>query len=248
MGKKIDRFMLTIILSAVLFFYFESVFGNRIPALIASVFVCMLITRLLKRIFKWAKGTPWMQKQNIRRHSKGVLMEFACMEKEEALVKIEALIKTTYGNNAPVELELLHPSTQLTSEKVFEMWRKHRNEQKLVICTTGKCPSEVRIFASGIKAPQVAVVDGTILSQLIAEHPQKYTIPPFEKKRHRLRAGHIARLIFNRRNAPRGILFSFSMLVMYVLSGNLYYLIAALVLLFTVMISLRKSSRPAKLF
>jgi len=82
----------------------------------------------------------------------------------------------------------------------------------------------------------------------MAEYPQTCFTFESEQKRHKLRFNRILQFIFNRQNAPRCILFSFSMLVMYVFSGSIWYLISSLFLLFVALSSLKKSNRPIKLF
>lgn len=248
MGKKIDRFMLTSILAAALFFYFEAAFQNRPFAILLAVFSCVVVCKLLRRIFRWIGCTSWQQKRDLRRKSSGALIHLACLEDDEALNMISRLLACAYHNDAPIALDVLHPSLQLTREKVFNIWRSHLGDEKLVLCTTGKCTSEVRVFASSLKAPKLAIVDADVLSQLIAEHPELCFPTQSEKKKRLLRMNQFAQLVFNRRNAPRGMLFSFSMLVMYVFSGNLWYLAAALFLLFAALVSLRRVNRPAKLF
>lgn len=248
MGKKIDRFVLTSCMAIALYFYFEAAFENRLLAFLLALFCCIMILKALRRAWAWFDSTAWQQKRRLRRKSGGMLMQLACMEETEAQEHILRLLHAAYGWESPIVLELLHPSTQLSRERIFDAWRSHRDWDKLLVCSTGKCTSETRMFTSSLKSPKVAVVDADVLAQLLAEHPSECIAVQPTKSKRLLQLNAIAQLIFNRKNAPRGILFASSMLVMYVFSGSVYYLFAALFLLFAALVSFRRADRPAKLF
>lgn len=248
MGKKIDRFMLTSLLAMALYFYFASAFENDTIAIIFALLACVVVRKLFNRIFELVGRTSWLQRRQLRRKAGSALIHLACMEVQEATGLVSSLLKKSYQNDAPLILEQLHPSTNLSQERIFDAWRSHRGLEKLVICTTGKCPSESRALASSLKSPRIAVVDAELLGRLFAEHPEDVFPAACEKHRRRLRMQHVLQLVLNRRNAPRCMLFSFSMLVMYVFSGSFYYLLFSLALLLVVCIQLRHAARPAKLF
>jgi len=248
MGKKIDRFVFTSILAVSMFFYYESAFKNRALAILLAILSCIMFGKLYRGLKKLLFHTSWHRKQELRRKSGGALMRLACMEREEAHAHISELLKTCYQSSAFVELEQLHPTLQLSSNRIFDLWRAHQEEKELVICTTGVCSSEARVLAQSMKQPKVALLDGAALSQLISEHPHGFYPASEEHIRYKLRMKQLAALLFNRKNAPRCILFSFSMLVMYVFSGNLFYLVFSLALLFVALSSLHHPVRPRKLF
>ena len=81
---------------------------------------------------------------------------------------------------------------------------------------------------------------------MIAEYPEGMIPENVPKAPLRLR--HAANLLINRKNAPRNLLFSVSMLLMYALTKNILYLISALFLLAVAFLSLRRKLRPQKLF
>lgn len=248
MGKKIDRFAFTSILAVFLFVYFYSAFKNTIVSVLLSLLCCVLLEKLYQRFRKSLSNASWHRKRELRRKSNSALMHLACMEKAEACGLISSLIKTCYHTDEYIELEQIHPSLQISPNRIFEYWRKHRDLSELIICTTGSCSSDARIMAESLKHPKVAVVDAAILSQLISEHPCGFYPPAEEKKKYKLQLKRLGSLIFNRKNAPRCILFSFSMMTMYIFSGRLFYLVFSLFLLFVALLSLRQPVRPAKLF
>lgn len=248
MGKKIDRFVLSFFMAAGLYFYFEAAFKNHILAVVLALLSCAVVHKMLSRVQHWFENTAWKQKRNLLRSSTGTLMLLASMEEEEAHEHISRLLRVAYDWDAPISLELLHPSMSLSNGNIFKAWRANRSLEKLVICTTGKCPPEAKVFASTFKSPQIALVDSEILTQLIAEYPEPCFRAEPKRKKRTLQLKRAAQLIFNRRNAPRGLIFAGSMLLMYVFSANIYYLAASLFLLFITLVSLHRRNRPAKLF
>lgn len=248
MGKKIDRFAFTSMLAVFLFVYFNSAFKNTIISILLSFLSCMLFDKLYRRFRRSLSNAAWHRKRELRRKANSALMHLACLEKEEAYGLISSLIKTCYHADEYIELEQIHPSLQISPNRIFEFWKKHRDLSGLVICTTGNCSSDARIMAESLKSPKVAVVDAAILSQLISEHPRGFYPPSEEKTKYRLQLKRFVSLIINRKNTPRCILFSFSMLVMYIFSGSLFYLVFSLFLLLIALLSLHHPVRPAKLF
>lgn len=248
MGKKIDRFVLTSVLAAALFFYFESSFHNGKLAIILALFCCIIIVKALRRLYLLFENTLWQQKRSLRRKSSGMLMQLASMQESEAAKHIQYLLHAGYAWDEPTIIELQHPSLSLSRESVFSVWRNHRGTEKLVLCTTGKCSSEARVFASSLKSPKIAVVDADILSHLLTQYPSEYLSGLSNHQKRRLKLENIMNMILNRRNAPRSLLFSFAMLVMYIFSASKYYLAGSMILLFVVLVSLRRTKWPAKLF
>jgi len=136
----------------------------------------------------------------------------------------------------------------MLKEQVFTSWQKHRGAQKLLICTSCKADSECNLLASTLKMPRIALIDADALKQLIAEHPEVISVEEPKHKHKSLVLKRIAARLINRKNTPRCILFFLSMLIMYIFSGNLMYLICSVLLFFTAALSFHHKSRPVKLF
>lgn len=247
MGKKIDGFMLTLGTALILYHFFYRAFGDRRAAIPLALFCCAVLVKLMRRIFALFTHLPLLKRWRIRRHTGGALMRIACMDEHEALQSVEKLLALSYRNDAPVALVQAHPATSLSGEKIFDAWRSHRNEERLVICATCKCDPNSRMLAQSLKQPKLALVDADALSLLIAEHPEGL-LPETDTKRPRLRLRYGLQILIDRKNAPRCLLLSLSMLTMYIFSGNIFYLIAALFLFTIALISLHRAGRPAKLF
>ena len=85
-----------------------------------------------------------------------------------------------------------------------------------------------------------------MLSQMISEFPEGMVAENVKKSGMRMR--HALNLLVNRKNAPKNLLFSLTMLLMYYLTKNILYLVSAIFLLLLAFLSLRRKLRPHKLF
>lgn len=253
MGKKIDAFVLTLAAACGFYIYFHGAFHNRAVALILALVCCFVLSKLVRRIAAMVAKGRFMQKRRVRRSACGAVMQLACRDAEEVRERLSELLRASYASECPealpIELIQLHPSTKLPQDRLFDAWRKHLGQDRLAVCCTCPADSDCRILASSLRSPRVALIDSENLARLIAEHPDGFTCADAAPaKRARLRFKRVASLLINRRNAPRGLVFTFAMLLMYALSANIIYLIAAMVLLFLVLVSFHRAPRPAKLF
>ena len=251
MGKKIDAFVLTLAVAGGFYLYFRGAFQSRIAAFALALLCCFVLSKLARRILAILAKGRFMQKRRVKRCASSAVMDLACRNPDDAREMLSALLRASYGGECPealsVELIQLHPSTKLPQDRLFDAWRAHRGEERIAVCATCPADADCRILAASLRAPRVALVDSGNLASLIAEHPDGFTCAN-GKPAKRLRLRRAASLLVNRRNAPRGLLFTAAMVFMYVLSANIAYLIAAMALLFLVLASLHRPPRPAKLF
>ena len=157
------------------------------------------------------------------------------------------LLKKSYAGEYAVELVQAPPSGSLSQRELFEVWKTHRDAERLAVCATCECDSSCRMLAATLRQPRIALIDAQLLAQLAAAHPGVLELPGEAQRPHR-QLGRSLHLLINRKNAPRCFLFSVSMLILYALSANPYYLISSMALLFLALASLHRAPRPAKLF
>lgn len=247
MGKKIDGFVLTLALAGALYFFFRGAFESRVLALALALLTCAVICKFLRRLWGLLSRGKWLQRRRIRKSAASVAMHLACLPREEALAKLETLLKNSYEGDYAVELIQAPPSGALTQRELFEVWKAHSGAERLAVCATCGCDPACRLMAAGLKRPRLALIDAQLLSQLTAANPGVLELPR-ETQRVPCRLRRSLALLFNRKNAPRCFLFSAAMLAMYVFSANLYYLIASMALLFLALASLHRAPQPEKLF
>lgn len=248
MGKKIDKFVLTVAVAGAFYLFFQRALGARIPSIALSLFCCLILLRMLRRLRSVFSGARWVQRRRARKHSSGAIMQLACMPEDEALAQLEALISKSYAGQYPLSLIQAHPATALSAQRVFEVWKANRGLERLVLCATCCADAACRALAESLTAPKLALVDAAALAQLIAEQPDIIAAPQEKVAKSRLRGRRALQALLSRRNVPRCLLFCAVMLLVYLLGGSIFYLISALGLLLTALLALNKPVKPAKLF
>lgn len=249
MGKKIDRAALDLLLAAAFYFFFQRTFKNRILSAALAMLCIVLLGRIFRRIAAAVQGLPLLRRRNLRRSARGSIMTLACMEEPAARSAAEQLVKLAYGEVGRVQLIQRHPSCDLQPEALFELWRRNRDAERMVVCASCKASPDCRALAAELKAPRVAVIDAPLLAQLICEHPNILRSQPAAPSQPRTRhAARILHLLLRRRNAPRCLLVAGSMLIFYLLSGSLVHLALSLGLILLALISLKTPQRPVRLF
>lgn len=251
MGKKIDRFVFTVIAMAAFYFFYQHAFHIRALALLLSIISCLVCGKILRSLWNLLCCSRLFRRKRMRKCAGGAMMRLACLTAAEAQTELETLVHQIYKGDYALAVIQAHPSGKLSQQKLFELWKSYyQKQERLVICATCGADADCRLMAGSLRTPRVALLDSTALAQLIAEHPEGMCPPeaPSVRTRFRQRICQAGYLLVNRKNAPRGFIFSISLLALYLLSGKIWYLISALLLLFLVLASLRKASRPARLF
>lgn len=248
MGKKIDEFVLSAAIAAAFYFFFQRSFQNRAVAVALALLGFIVLRRALRMLAGFMGRFGWLRRRRLRKNAGGAVLQLAYLPEEEALKKARDLLGKCYEGEYETALVQNHPSSELSRQQVFEIWKASRGRERLVICATCGADAQCRSMAATLSGPKVAIVDANALGQMIAEHPAGFTFQDHKPRRARLRLQHVRNLLLNRRNAPRCLLFAGSMLLMHVFSGNIAYLIAAMALVFVALSSLRRTVRPVKLF
>ena len=248
MGKKIDLFVLSMGISTGFYLFFRGAFQSRMLCILLSLLGCAVAMRLLRAFSGLLSKSALIKKRRLRKQAGSAMMALACMDEAEAREKLCKLIQRVYGCDYPLELLQCHPAATLKENDVFDLWKRRKGENRIVLCTTARAEASCRSMAASLRQPQIALIDSEMLSQLVAESPEGMF--PAEEKR-LCRQNRLLRMrdqLFQRKNAPRCLLMFASMLMIYVFSANLVYLACALFLLFAAAVSLRRKGKPAKLF
>ena len=248
MGKKIDAFVMTVLIAICFYLYFWQATGNHALAIGAALLCCLIAVKTIKRVYGRVFGSRSMKMRRFRKQSEGIIMKLACADRNATASKLEALLQKCFPDQFSMDLIQAHPDERLSMNTVFEAWKRRRGDEKLVICATCSCDPEVRMMASSLSQPRVAIVDSERLMPLLAEHPEGFQPVEAKGSTSALRRQRLLQHTMNRKNAPRCILFGFSSLVMYVFSGNLLYLISAMLLFLLAFASFRRAPVRAKLF
>jgi len=247
MGKKIDTFVVTLLPGVAVWLFLARRMENRWVPVAAALLACIFIGKIARRIYAAACRIPFLHRRKIHRNSGTAMMRIACISPEQAHSDISALISKCYpGSEFTLEVIQQHTGLKLSEGSLFQAWKKHCGEEHLVICASCRTDPVIRAFAASLPAPKIMLIDSDMLAQMIAEYPEGML--PENAPRVSMKLRHAANLLINRKNAARNLLFSASMLMMYVLTGNVFYLISALFLLAVAFLSLRRKLRPQKLF
>ena len=229
------------------YLYFSKRFKNKLLPIAAALLACILAGKLTTKAIGIVRRIPIIRKRKIRRNTGAAMLRIACLPQEQAHRDISQLIRKCYpGSEFTLEIIQQHPSLKLSEAAVFQAWKKHTDADRIVICASCRTDPVVRAFSASLPAPKIILIDSDMLSQMIAEYPEGMIPKSAPKAPMRLR--HAANLLINRKNAPRNLLFSASMLLMYFLTSNIFYIISALFLLIIAFLSLRRKLRPQKLF
>lgn len=248
MGKKIDIFVLTFLAAACLYLYFWQTLGHPLVAIGAALLCTLVGAKTLRRIGARVWGSRYLKSQRYRRQADGLILELACIEIADARAQLSALFEKCFHAQYPIELIQAHPSANLSCNAVFNVWKRHRGDDHLVVCATCPCTADVRMMSAALSSPKIAIVDSERLKDLMAQYPQELKICASHGKLPAMRLRRLMRRIIDRKNAPRCILFAFSGMLMYVFSGNLLYLISAMSLFALALISFHRPSATARLF
>lgn len=247
MGKKVDGFVLNTGIAVLVYLYLRGAIRSRALCMLFAMLGCIIFRRILNKLHLLYNRNAIVQRKKLRKQSGGILMTLACMEEAEAKERLVLLLQKAYEFDAPVEILQQFPSCELQDSNVFAVWKQHCGKERLILCTTARAGTAVRTLAASLSQPKLAIVDADILSQLFAEHPECMFSSRCPEVR-KLRRRRVADVLLNRKNVPKCLLMFVSLLLFYILLGNPFYLVSSLLLLLIAAQSLRRKSKPAKLF
>ena len=250
-GEKIDRLALLILCAAGFYLFFLNAW-HSIPLACALAFsCCTFLQRILhRRPSRWRCSVGRAESE---------LMRLACLPEAEASAMIRSLIDKKYPSEAfhlhPV---LKHPTATLSTGDIFSIWKGNRDSGPLVIAATCTADPRAITYTRELTNPPVAILDRRQLITILREFGPcfpnvKDSIAPsgqrFDRIRFLIRRIHHGFTLLSARhggakNAAIGIAF----LEIYLLTGNMLYLLIAMTMLFWVGASLFQHRGKRRLF
>ncbi|MGI6240019.1 MAG: hypothetical protein ACOYI5_10390 [Christensenellales bacterium] len=246
MGGFIDRIAITALLAGALYLFFMSAFQS-IPLAAASAFLAMA---LLKKLTGRIPRGGLQNKRRARSEAADTLEEWAFLNRDEAREHVQALLARAYpGQMADASLSILsrHPSgDRVTVDDVIAAWKRHRGGARAVIAAFSRADDRAVALANALKSPQVRLIDGAQLAALIARHPPAEKSPPRAVKK----TGRAKALLraAGRARAGRCLASGGAMLLIYMITGMLTYLVAGAALVVIAGVSLKRRGMPRALF
>ncbi len=239
MGKKIDRIAGSALLAVGLYLFYIAAFRSiwlAIVCALASVF-------LIRRAFSGLVGRL-PKREKLRARARSTLAGWARLDAESLRAQAAELLEKAYpgqAEGAQIAALARHPDgAPLSVDALLDAWRGKTCARLIVVSTVAAEPAALA-YAATLKAPDVRLIDGAQLTELLARHPQPAeTAQPHQRRARKWPLG--------RDRAPRQLLFGLLLLGMYLLIGNALYLGAALLSLLFAGLGLRKPPTPNRLF
>jgi len=240
MSSFIDRAALSLLGAAAYYLFFLNATGS-IPLACGVAFTCTALSRMLLR------RLPIIHRATAAQ-ARAELMRIAGLGDEDAGKALEALILRRWPGEpfrlAPV---VKHPEATLSSGDVLNAWKANRDAERLVIAATCPCEPRAAVYARELGNPIVAIMDSRRLTRLLRALPAEQ-LPRLPRRR----PGAVVRRLWasleSTRFSPRSALLALSMLGIYSLTGNGWYLIPALAVALHAGIALIRHGSVRRLF
>ena len=247
MGFRIDRFALTVLLAGALYIFFISAMGS-IPIAAAAAFLSMAILRKLSE--KLPTDRIGRKRRNIKK-AKAEMEELSLTSRSSVEKRIHEVLRSTYGDNLGgtiIYTFLRHPVCgRLTGDDVCRIWRDHKGDDRLLIVSTAKADPAAVQLAHRLSDPEIALIDGEQLVQLIAKCKPSPS-GAFTRPMRRTGRLNAAARAAGRTNPVKCSMTAITMFILFWFTGTVVYLIGALMLAFIAGVSIRKKRAPRELF
>lgn len=220
MASFIDRVALSLFGATAYYLFFLNAFGS-IPLACGAAFACTALSRMLLR------GLPVVRRATAAQ-ARAELLRIAGMDDEAAGKALGILVQRRWpGESFRLAPVLKHPEATMSSGDVLNAWKANRDAERLVIAATCPCEPRAAVFARELRSPVVAVMDSRRLTRLLRALPAD-RLPRSPRRS----PGSVARQLWagleSSRFSPRSALLAMSMLCIYGLTGNGWYLFPAL--------------------
>lgn len=228
MGKTIDRAILFIVITAAVYTAFIQISGS-IPAAILLTLLCGLLLRRALRGRLPRKKLTTLEAQ-------ALLKQWAFAPDSEAVEAIASLMRI----EKPEQLIYLSrsPAVALSISDVFNAWKAHSGEDKIILSAPCYADTRARTFARTLKAPCVELLDAAkLIPRIRASNLQPPRVPLGRAMLSRLQS--ILTELPGRRPWHRSALIGLGLLAFYWITANPVYLFLAIGMLFLAGVTLR---------
>lgn len=218
MGRKIDRFGILLLATAGLFTLFIRVFRS-IPA---ACLLTFLTCAALRKVFSFKKAKQKMSKGD----ALAILSQWAFEDKESTSSKIADLLNTEPDH--PKLICIIRPiSFGLSKSDVFSQWESHAGADSIVIAATCYADGQSIAFAETLRQPTVEIIDaGKLLPKIRKSDLQPPERRPIQEILRWVKTAAIA--LPSRLPWYRSLFFGLMMMILYLITGSLCYLILSI--------------------
>jgi len=250
MGKKIDRLFLKITCIVGLYIFFAYTYENIPMALLWTFISCVLLKSVSGHVLHFWQGGRISSAKRAKKNAADQLILWALSNEQQAADEIRALIEKAYPEQIGAETRffaiLRHPQgAPFTQDDLLPLYKKSSDASQMLVASTAPIDPGTRAFAKALKNPKIALLEGAQLVSLLTRFSPA---PAAEKAPRPKRARPILAGMIRREQSLRRALYGAGLLAMYLLIGNVLYLISALVLFLFAGLGLRKKPEPAALF
>lgn len=219
MGKWIDRAVLVTLTAFGLYILFLQAFGSVYAAAGLSFACTLMIVRRRSH-----RGARYLL---TRMQAETILQKLAYGDDGEAHSRIARL---TGCSEEELVYLAKHPTASVGMSDVFGAWKSNRDKPRLVIAAPCYADSRARAFAKTLREPSVEIADA---SRLIPQL-RKHGLDGLQSDRLSARLSRMKKFFSDapsRRPWPKNLLTGLFLLLLYLISGNILYLIASMVML-----------------
>ena len=232
---------------------------NSTNSLPLAIFAGLVAPHPLRCITLWVKnrfsGSSLCQKRTRRRRAAETVRYWAVRRDESCRNDILALMKAAYPTSAmqlcfaddaaenSVPVYVLLTLRPVSEDAMADCLRRIRASgcSRAAIATTNELTSEARALATLPDGPAVALIDGDMLAALLTKHPEAVEFKQLPRVRP-------ARPVLTRAHALKLLPAAALLLAIYYLFGMPLYLPSALILVWVILLLLKKRPAPAALF
>lgn len=247
MGRNIDKAAIIFLTTFVLYLFFIGRV-NSIAAALSMTFASMVI---LRKPLGYIPRKTFGRKRYTAQKARNTLEQLSLSANDSTQELLRSITARAYPLPDGISFEyiLRHPSYTLTADDIAAIWKKNCDASHVVVIALPNADIHAVSLASRLKSPEIAIVDGSMLSELIVSdgtiiEPDSTYIKGLIPERRSVRIFRAA----SRAHTGKCTLTGIIMFAIYLITCATPYLLGSMVLLFIAGISIKRSHMPQNLF